>query len=98
MAKVQFATRGMLVQARLTMPDGRCYSAVVNARPDNPELGASWFKKAARKVGRGVVAPVKLAHKITHKGPIGALEKKVQKVVGNALPFTKPFIKIHNSV
>lgn len=64
------------------------------------ELGGflSKLKKAAKKVGKVALKPLQVAHQITHKGPLGKLEKKVQDAVGKALPFTKPFIRVHNSL
>lgn len=57
------------------------------------------LKKAAKKVGKVALAPVKIAHKYTHQvGPIAAMHKKVQEGVAKALPITKPFIKVHNSL
>lgn len=68
---------------------------------DDVELAGfmSKLKKAAKKVGKVALAPVKLAHKYTHQvGPIAAMHKKVQDYVAKALPITKPFIKVHNSL
>ncbi|HEY3493040.1 MAG TPA: hypothetical protein VGK73_00065 [Polyangiaceae bacterium] len=67
---------------------------------DDVELAGFFkkLKKAAKKVGKVALAPVKIAHKITHTGPIGKLHKQVQNTVAKALPFTKPFIKVHNSL
>jgi hypothetical protein len=66
------------------------------------ELGGRFLnklKKAGKKVGKVALKPVKIAHKYTHQvGPIAALHKKVQEGVGKALPITKPFIKVHNSL
>lgn len=57
------------------------------------------LKKAAKKVGKVALKPVQIAHKYTHQvGPIAKMEKAVQNAVGKALPFTKPFIKVHNSL
>lgn len=65
------------------------------------ELGGflSKLKSTTKKIGKVALAPVKVAHKYTHqKGPIAALHKKVQEGVAKALPVTKPFIKVHNSL
>lgn len=66
------------------------------------ELGGRFLrklKKATKKVGKVAMKPLKLAHKYTHQvGPIAYLHKKVQDGVAKALPFTKPFIKVHNSL
>lgn len=65
----------------------------------HPNLGAGFLKKL-KKVGKVIAAPITIAHKITHgkKSPIRKLEMKLQKVVGKALPFTKPFIQAHNKI
>jgi hypothetical protein len=69
----------------------------------HPTLGAGFLKKL-KKVGKVIkkvhTAPLKLVHKVTHgkKSPIRKLELAAQKVVGKALPFTKPFINAHNKV
>lgn len=53
-------------------------------------------KKAFKIITAPVTYPAKLAHKVTHTGPLGKLHDQVQAAVGRALPFTKPFIKFHN--
>jgi hypothetical protein len=65
----------------------------------------SFAKKVAKsKVGKVVikahVAPLKIAHKITHakNSPIRKAEMALQKYVGKALPFTKPFIAVHTKL
>ena len=88
----------------LTLPNGRSFTATILADADTlagDELGASFLqklKKVGKKAGKGALKPLQFAHKITHKGPLGKLERKVQDIVGKALPFTKPFIQLHNSV
>lgn len=65
------------------------------------ELGGFFkkLKKAAKAVGKVAMKPVKLAHKYTHEvGPIAKMHKQVQAGVAKALPFTKPFISVHNSL
>lgn len=74
------------------------------------ELGASREERKARrkkrrqkfrKVAKGVtLAPLKVVHKITHgkNSPIRKAELALQKVVGKALPFTKPLIEAHNKI
>lgn len=65
---------------------------------DDDEL-AGFFKKLKKGLKKAVVTPVKLAHKYTHQvGPIAKMHKQVQDGVAKALPFTKPFIKVHNSL
>lgn len=51
------------------------------------------LKKGMKKAGKGVLKGIKAVDKVNNK-----LEAKVQKIVGTALPFTKPFINIHNSL
>lgn len=65
----------------------------------HPNLGSGALKKL-KKIGKVIAAPIAIAHKITHgkKSPIRKLEMKLQKVVGKALPFTKPFIQAHNKI
>lgn len=59
---------------------------------------------AKSKVGKVVIkahtAPLKAIHKITHhkNSPIRKAEMALQKYVGKALPFTRPFIKVHNKL
>lgn len=59
---------------------------------------------AKSKVGKVIVkahtAPLKIAHKITHgkNSPIRKAELALQKYVGKALPFTQPFIAVHNKL
>jgi hypothetical protein len=61
-------------------------------------------KIAKSKVGKAIkkvhVAPLKIAHKITHgkNSPIRKAELALQKTVTKALPFTKPFINVHNQL
>jgi len=100
--------RGDEVKAQLRLPDGRTFNATLRADLETlagDELAGKFLnklKKAGKKTLKVVKAvhlkPLQLAHKITHKGPLGKLEKKAQELVGKALPFTKPFIKIHNSI
>lgn len=111
MQRVQVQQKPGAVRATLTMPNGRTLQCIVRCGSpaelgaeldrlelDDPELGFS-FKKAFKKVGKGILAPVKLAHKYTHEvGPIASMHKKVQEGVAKALPITKPFIKVHNSL
>jgi hypothetical protein len=56
--------------------------------------------KAAAKtlLLKPITAPMTAAHKITHHPKIEKLHKQVQDTVGNLLPITKPFIRIHNSL
>ncbi len=67
------------------------------------------FKRFAKKIAKSKVgkivkvvhvAPLKWAHKITHgkNSPIRKAELALQKQIGKALPFTKPFIKVHNQL
>jgi hypothetical protein len=56
--------------------------------------------KAGAKLKKGLLAPFKAVHKVTHhpKSPIRKAELALQKAVGKALPFTKPFINAHNKI
>jgi len=67
------------------------------------------FKRFAKKIAKSKVGkiikkvhvmPLKIAHKITHgkNSPIRKAEMALQRYVGKALPFTKPFIKVHNQL
>src|SRR5689334_20659936 len=96
--------RGDLIIATVENSQGQRFTAHVNAADlaGDPELG-SWFSRKFRKfkhsiAGKILLGPVLIAHKITHSGPIEKLHKKIQAMVGKALPFTKPFIRIHNSL
>lgn len=50
------------------------------------------------KVKKGFSKVATTAHNITHKGPIKAVETKVQDAVTKALPITKPFVNFHKNV
>jgi hypothetical protein len=64
------------------------------------EMGRLLSGKVRKKLKKAVFAPLTVAHKITHgkNSPIRKAELGLQKVVGKALPFTKPFIKAHNAI
>lgn len=106
--RVRVQENGSLVRAMCQLPNGQRIVRVVSAEPAAlmgeldafPELGGRFLKKLGRGLKKAVVAPVKIAHKITHgkNSPIAKMEKSVQKFVGKNLPIAKPFINIHNSL
>jgi hypothetical protein len=69
------------------------------ARSAQPQLAGKFGKKLKKGLKKATLGPLKVAHKITHgkNSPIRKAELALQKTVGKALPFTKPFIKVHNT-
>lgn len=98
----EFKQRGPWLRGEATMPDGQRYQADVHlGQLEQHPVLAGWFKRFRRRFkksifGKIILGPVLIANKITHTGPLAKLHDKVQKWVGKALPFTKPFIAIHN--
>jgi len=45
-----------------------------------------------------IAAPIKLAHKITHEGPLGDITKAVKGTIKSVLPFTAPFIDVQDKI
>ncbi len=96
--------RGDMVRAVAKLSDGETIVRQIRAHAPTlagDELGGRFLRKMKRglkKVGKGALVPLKFAHKITHKGPIGKLERAAQKFIGKNLPIAKPFINIHNKL
>jgi hypothetical protein len=97
-------TQGDMVRASIVLPGGHRIVRTIRAHHATlagDEIGGKFLrklKKGLKKTGKGILTGAKFVHKITHKGPLGKLEKQAQKLVGQVLPFTRPFIAAHNKL
>lgn len=73
---------------------------VLEMSGDDYEMGRLLKGRVRKRLKKAFLGPAILLHKVTHgkNSPIRKIELKLQKVVGKALPFTKPFIQAHNKI
>lgn len=63
----------------------------------HPTLGAGWLKKVGRGLKKAVTAVPKLAHQVTHTGPIAKVTHAVEDLASKTV-ILKPFVDFHRGV
>lgn len=112
--RVRVQTNGTHARAMLTLPNGRTVQCMIRCDTPEAlagELDAlmeqglaggddelAGFVDKLKKVAKKATIPLKAVHKLTHKGVIGKMEKKVQDAVSKYLPIAKPFIDLHKKI